>query len=85
MSGFIPTVEGFELDLERPLPPIAIGHGTYDPVIPVEFGRSARGVLEGAGAELCLVAARRVDPADTRLHATGPDAQAVLDLVRTYA
>ena len=42
-------------------------------------------VVEGAGAELCLVAARRVDPADTRLHATGPDAQAVLDLVRTYA
>src|SRR5205807_1563228 len=25
LSGFIPTVEGFELDLSRPLPPVAIG------------------------------------------------------------
>jgi phospholipase/carboxylesterase len=29
-SGFIPTVEGFDLDLSLPLPPVAIGHGTYD-------------------------------------------------------
>ncbi|HYU61476.1 MAG TPA: phospholipase [Solirubrobacterales bacterium] len=40
-SGFIPTVEGFELDLSPPLPPIAIGHGTYDDVIGVEWGRKA--------------------------------------------
>ena len=40
-SGFIPTVDGFELDLTPPLPPIAIGHGTYDPVIGVEWGRKA--------------------------------------------
>jgi phospholipase/carboxylesterase len=52
LSGFIPTVEGWEADLESPFPPIAIAHGTYDPVIPVEFGRRARDVLEGAGAEL---------------------------------
>src|SRR5262249_26502247 len=32
LSGFIPTVEGFELDLAPPLPPVAIGHGTLDPV-----------------------------------------------------
>jgi len=31
LSGFIPTAEGFELDLSTPLPPVAIGHGTYDP------------------------------------------------------
>jgi phospholipase/carboxylesterase len=49
LSGFIPTVEDFELDL-REIPPVAIGHGTYDPVIPVEFGRQARKILEDAGA-----------------------------------
>jgi phospholipase/carboxylesterase len=51
-SGFVPQVEGFELDLDSPLPPIAIGHGTYDPVIDVEFGRAARRLLEGAGADV---------------------------------
>jgi phospholipase/carboxylesterase len=52
LSGFIPTVPGFELDLTPPLPPIAIGHGTYDPVIGVEWGRRAKAQLEQAGAEL---------------------------------
>jgi phospholipase/carboxylesterase len=50
LSGFIPTVEGWEPDLEPPFPPIAIVHGEYDPVIPVEFARQARAVLEAAGA-----------------------------------
>jgi phospholipase/carboxylesterase len=52
LSGFIPTVDGFEVDLAPPLPPVAIGHGTYDPVIPVEWGRQTREVLEQAGAGL---------------------------------
>jgi phospholipase/carboxylesterase len=52
LSGFMPTVPGFELSLEPPLPPVAIGHGTYDNVISVEFGRQAREVLEGARAEV---------------------------------
>jgi phospholipase/carboxylesterase len=52
LSGFIPTVEGWEADLEPPFPPIAIAHGTYDPVIPVEFGRQARDRLEAAGADV---------------------------------
>ncbi len=52
LSGFIPTVEGFELDLEPPLPPVAVGHGTYDPVISVEFGRQVKALLEGAGADV---------------------------------
>ena len=53
LSGFLPEVEGFELDLEgRPGLPVAIGHGTYDPVIGVEFGRAARERLEQAGAAL---------------------------------
>jgi phospholipase/carboxylesterase len=33
LSGFIPTVEGFELDLSPPVPPVAIGHGNYDRLI----------------------------------------------------
>jgi phospholipase/carboxylesterase len=52
LSGFMPTVEGFELDLSAPLPPAAIGHGTLDPVISVEFGRAARAALQDAGAEV---------------------------------
>jgi uncharacterized protein (TIGR03084 family) len=42
-------------------------------------------VIEGPGAELCLVAARRVAAEDTSLRGIGPDARAVLELVRTYA
>jgi phospholipase/carboxylesterase len=52
LSGFVPTVNAFELDLSLPLPPVAIGHGTYDPVISVEFGRQARQLLEEAGADV---------------------------------
>jgi len=52
LSGFIPEVDGWKLDDEWPFPPIAIAHGTYDPVIPVEFGRRAREMLEAAGAEV---------------------------------
>ena len=51
-SSFIPTVDGFELDLAAPLPPIAVGHGALDPVIGVEWGRRARQTLEAAGAEI---------------------------------
>ena len=52
LSGFVPTVEGFELDLEVELPRVAIGHGVYDEVIGVEWGRRARELLTGAGAEV---------------------------------
>lgn len=52
LSSFIPSVDGFELDVSPPLPPIAIGHGTLDPVIGVEWGRQAREALEAAGAEV---------------------------------
>jgi phospholipase/carboxylesterase len=51
-SGFIPTVEGFDIDLSAPLPPVAIGHGTYDNIIAVEFGREARDRLTAAGADV---------------------------------
>jgi uncharacterized protein (TIGR03084 family) len=42
-------------------------------------------IIEGDGVELCQVAARRVEPAQTSLRGDGPDARAVLELVRTYA
>jgi phospholipase/carboxylesterase len=51
LSGFVPTVPGFRLDLASPLPRIAIGHGVLDPVISVEWSRKARQLLEEAGAE----------------------------------
>ncbi|MGH3011223.1 MAG: alpha/beta hydrolase [Gaiellaceae bacterium] len=59
MSGFIPTVDGFELALDgRAGLPVSISHGTYDPVIGVEFGREARDRLDAAGFEV----AYREDP-----------------------
>jgi uncharacterized protein (TIGR03084 family) len=41
--------------------------------------------VEGDGAELCMVAAQRISADQTSLRASGPDADAVLELVRTYA
>lgn len=52
LSGFIPTVERFEVDFDRPLPPVAIGHGAHDEVIPVDFARRARDLLQRAGADV---------------------------------
>lgn len=42
-------------------------------------------VIRGPGVDLCRVAGRRVDAVDTALIGEGPDAAAVLELVRTYA
>jgi phospholipase/carboxylesterase len=51
LSGFSPTVDGYPIDLEgREGLPVAIFHGAHDPVIGVEWGRSAREALEAAGA-----------------------------------
>jgi phospholipase/carboxylesterase len=52
LSGYLPAVGGWEIDLGAPLPPVAIGHGALDDVISVEFARAARSQLESAGAEL---------------------------------
>jgi phospholipase/carboxylesterase len=52
-SGFLPAFEGFALHLEnRSGLPVAIGHGTYDSVIGVEWGRQARDRLSAAGASV---------------------------------
>lgn len=53
LSCFQPEVEGLELDLEALDGfPVAIGHGTYDDVIPAHFGRAARERVEAAGADV---------------------------------
>jgi hypothetical protein len=50
------------------------------------FGpQDAESVITGAAGEFCRVAARRVEPAQTGLKATGPHAATALRLVRTYA
>jgi phospholipase/carboxylesterase len=53
LSGFIPTVESWALrdDIPRGFP-VAIGHGTRDQIISVDFARAARERLEAAGADV---------------------------------
>ena len=67
LSGFLPEVDGFELDLGKAAGlPVAIGHGTHDPVISVEFGRDARERLVKAGADVLYresPMAHTIDPA----------------------
>jgi phospholipase/carboxylesterase len=53
LSGFMPSVPDLELDLTGlDGLPVAIAHGTLDPVIPVDFGRAARDALTAAGADV---------------------------------
>jgi phospholipase/carboxylesterase len=53
LSGFMPEVEGFGLDLTGlDGYPIAIAHGSLDPVIPVGFSRAAAKHVAAAGAAL---------------------------------
>jgi phospholipase/carboxylesterase len=68
MSGFVPTVPGWEPSLEdRPATKILIAHGRNDLVIPVTFARAARDLLEPAAFALDYresEAAHHVDPGD---------------------
>jgi phospholipase/carboxylesterase len=53
LSGFQPVVEGLELDLDGlDGYPVAIAHGSLDPVIDAEWSRRARGTMEAAGASV---------------------------------
>lgn len=53
MSGFMPTVDGFSPNLSDLASwPVLIGHGSFDPVIGVEWGRKAQERLVSAGAEV---------------------------------
>ena len=66
LSGFIPTVDGWRLRDDIPKGfPVAIGHGTRDPIIPVDFAHTARETLEAAGADVAFFEspiAHTIDP-----------------------
>src|SRR5436190_14539393 len=53
LSGFMPSADGFELDLTGlDGYPVAISHGSFDPVIGVEWGRQAQMRMPDAGADV---------------------------------
>jgi phospholipase/carboxylesterase len=74
LSGFIPTVPGWEAGLDDVAGlPVAIGHGTLDPVIPVDFARDARARLEQAGADVRYHESAIGHTIDPRFLGTLPD------------
>lgn len=79
MSGFLPSVDGLELDLEgRGGLPVSVSHGSHDPIISVEFGRDARRRLHEAG----LAVTYREDPVGHQISAAAlTQAKAVLEQV----
>jgi len=86
LSGFIPEVPGWALDLTPPLPPLAVAHGIYDDVIGVEWGRRARERLEAAGADVLYRESplpHAVDP--TFLRELAPWLRSALDPAGTAA
>ncbi|WP_163570355.1 maleylpyruvate isomerase family mycothiol-dependent enzyme [Fodinicola feengrottensis] len=52
-----------------------------------DFGADAAAltVVHGTAADVCAIAGRRATPDEVPVHADGPDAEAVLSLMRTYA
>jgi phospholipase/carboxylesterase len=69
MSGFIPTVPGvWEADLaSRKDLPVMIAHGELDPVISVDFGRTARDLLTEAGLDVTYRESRMPHTIDPRV------------------
>ena len=59
MSGFYPMVRGWKVDprAKRGMPAY-VTHGSYDPIIPVGFGRKARDLLEEGGPDVTFREAR---------------------------
>jgi phospholipase/carboxylesterase len=56
LSGFVPTVEGWEPHFEgREGLPVFIHHGRDDPIISVEFGRRAAELLREGGLDVDYV------------------------------
>ncbi len=67
-SGFVPRVEGFELDLEARVGlPVSIAHGIFDPIIGIEWGRDARDRLGAAD----LAVTYREDPVAHQISPSG--------------
>ena len=53
LSGFVPTVEGWQPELDtRSRLPVLIHHGRNDPIIDVSFGRRAHQLLDQAGLDV---------------------------------
>jgi phospholipase/carboxylesterase len=53
LSGFLPRLATWPLDATRLAGvPVAIAHGALDPLIPADYGREARDVLDAAGADV---------------------------------
>ena len=53
LSGFVPTVEGWQAELDtRSRLPVLIHHGRNDPIIDVGFGRRASQLLDQAGLDV---------------------------------
>ena len=78
LSGFVPTVPGFELDLEPPLPRFAIGHGDARPGDRRRVGKArafaaraggGRRALPGVAAAACDRPALRRRPPRLALEA----------------
>lgn len=78
--------------------PYALAQGGHPPAGAVRFALTGPGgepwafgdddaptVVTGPAVDLCTVAGQRADAAATALRAEGPDAEAVLRLVRTFA
>jgi phospholipase/carboxylesterase len=67
LSGFVPTVEGWQPSLaDRVHVPVFVAHGRRDPVMDVAFARQARELLEAGGLQVEYHesdAAHHVDPA----------------------
>jgi phospholipase/carboxylesterase len=67
LSGFVPTVDGWEPDLSgRAGLPVFIAHGRNDPVISVEFAHRARELLSAGGLEVSYQESdvgHQIDPA----------------------
>jgi phospholipase/carboxylesterase len=68
MSGFLPTVEGWEPQFDdRRSTHVLIAHGSGDPVIGVDFARQAKELLAAAGLAVGYresFAAHNIDPSD---------------------
>jgi phospholipase/carboxylesterase len=66
MSGFLPRVADWPLEPERLRGvPVAIAHGSLDPVIPAQFAAEAEATLTAAGADVLRLSSpvpHMVDP-----------------------
>ena len=66
MSGFLPRVADWPLEPERLRGvPVAIAHGSLDPVIPAQFAAEAEATLSAAGADVLRLSSpvpHMVDP-----------------------